>query len=652
MKGIIRHSFEILLIWLCCTAPTVQVQAQPIPCDERLYLFTSEFIGTPTAAHINTINPANGRLLPTLWNNTTGTFISAVGYNVYDGYIYGFNTTTYELFRIGADGAAVNLGVPNGIDKTLVYYAGAVSPLGRTLFLVGRDRETDIDRKLVSVNILGPTYGTGFVSIVADWKTRIESIVFDPDFGLLLGFDRNTRRLVNISSGGFVTSNRYEVNNQLVTIGSLFFTSQGQLYGYGGTGTTETHFYAIDRNDGKATLVSSGPIGRVTDGCSCPYRITFDKTVSPREALPCTEVTYRYRITNTSGTSFTQVEIRDSFPEGFVITDIRNLSPIGEVQSGIGSNKLLVRRLHILLGDNEFEVKVRTSPQTGVYRSQAVMTPTPLMLGGFLRSDDPAIAQSEAPTELTVIPGEQIIADTLLYLCPGGTRRLEANRSAGTYQWSNGATAPTQDIQVPGTYSVIATTECGFFYDTVQVLPVQTPLFIKLEAPPIIEQGDRIALQYTTNGSNLQFQWRADDPTLLSCTDCPRPLVSPLRDAVYQVTVTDANGCSASDEVLVKVIPVRNIFGPTAFSPNGDGINDVFYLQGKTNARILHLRIFDRWGNQVFQIRNGYLNDPAFGWNGEGYNRTAESGIYIFTAELEFEDNARKRISGELQLLR
>ncbi len=624
---------------------------QTVPCDDRLFLATSDNIGLPSTFTQIHINPENGRPEIRILKEDMGTSLNALGYNVFDGYIYGLNPFTYELFRVDASGNATNLGVPAGIDKTLDYFAGTTSATGRSLMLIGRSKDTGVDKKMFSVSL--DRISAGFVSIIADWETQIEDIALDPEYGIILGFDAKTKRLVNVSSGGLVTSDRFATSTESANIGALFFDAKGDLYGFGNAGSTETIFYKFDKTNGKAEIIGNGPLGRFSDGCSCPYRIRFDKTVSPTQALPCTEVTYRYHMTNTAGTAYTQIDIRDTFPEDFVITAISKPPAIGEIVSGVGSNILHINRMHLLLGNNEIEVKVRVGARPGLYPTQSRMGTFPLAIGSQLISDDPTDGFRDSPTLLTVIEGEQVIEDTLLYLCPGGMRRLSANFSADRFLWNTGETSRTIEVTAPGIYAVIATTECGDFFDTVRVVNVTAPLLVNLGEDQIIEQGDPVLLNPETNGAGmLQYNWTATGDSILSCSDCPRLVVWPLFNSVYSVTVTDENGCTATDELAVEVIPVRNIFAPTAFSPNGDGINDIFYLQGKTDARIILIRIFDRWGNLVFQVQNGYLNDANFGWDGKVLGKIKESGAYVFVAELEFADGIKKRISGEVALFR
>ena len=95
-----------------------------------------------------------------------------------------------------------------------------------------------------------------------------------------------------------------------------------------------------------------------------------------------------------------------------------------------------------------------------------------------------------------------------------------------------------------------------------------------------------------------------DDPYL------PNPLATPLVNTLYTVVVTSADGCITIDSVEVTICD--SIFIPNGFSPNGDGKNDVFEIPGAIYYPNNVLKIFNRWGNLVYEA-NGYKND----WNGE-----------------------------------
>ena len=114
-----------------------------------------------------------------------------------------------------------------------------------------------------------------------------------------------------------------------------------------------------------------------------------------------------------------------------------------------------------------------------------------------------------------------------------------------------------------------------------------------------------------------------------------------LAPGVYDISVTDANGCIRSSSGTVDVSGdscyTPHVFIPNIFSPNGDYNNDLYFVQGKgiTNFTI---RIFDRWGEKVFESTD--LNE---GWNGEYQGKPVEQGAYPYMVTLIFENETEVR---------
>ena len=103
----------------------------------------------------------------------------------------------------------------------------------------------------------------------------------------------------------------------------------------------------------------------------------------------------------------------------------------------------------------------------------------------------------------------------------------------------------------------------------------------------------------------------------LNCNNCPAPVAKPNITTTYTITVKNNGGCSAEDNVTVlATCNSENIFIPNTFSPNGDGVNDIFYPRGTGLNRIRGMKIFNRWGELVFEKSNFYANDPLSGWDG------------------------------------
>jgi len=127
--------------------------------------------------------------------------------------------------------------------------------------------------------------------------------------------------------------------------------------------------------------------------------------------------------------------------------------------------------------------------------------------------------------------------------------------------------------------------------------------------------GENVRLE-ATEGDGYTYQWTGP---FLSQTDVFDPLVSPVENAEYMVVVTDEFGCSETAIYFITVLnPDCNetdVFLPNAFSPNGDGINDILYVRSNF-VDDLDLLIFNRWGEQVFEVSNVPADDPTLGWNG------------------------------------
>ncbi|MBK7873459.1 MAG: gliding motility-associated C-terminal domain-containing protein [Saprospiraceae bacterium] len=120
-----------------------------------------------------------------------------------------------------------------------------------------------------------------------------------------------------------------------------------------------------------------------------------------------------------------------------------------------------------------------------------------------------------------------------------------------------------------------------------------------------------------------------------------------------RLIVEDARGCRASDGFFLRIV-LGDIYAPNAFSPNNDGTNDRFTLfsDNGSGEMIESLRIFDRWGTQLFETKEVALNDENLGWDGKYRDKPANPGVYVYQAVVRFGNGARKLYSGDLILIR
>ncbi len=166
--------------------------------------------------------------------------------------------------------------------------------------------------------------------------------------------------------------------------------------------------------------------------------------------------------------------------------------------------------------------------------------------------------------------------------------------------------------------------------------------------------GDSDTLNPTINQFGIfEYQWTTQSPdSTLSCTDCLTPIATPLYDTDYTLLVTDANGCTATDKIRVNVRKTQQVFIPTAFTPNGDGANDVFMIHGDSGTVSAYIRIFDRAGELIYNNTNATLNNPEDGWDGKYRGNDSPPGVYVYFVDVEFIGGETLPYKGQFTLIR
>ena len=95
------------------------------------------------------------------------------------------------------------------------------------------------------------------------------------------------------------------------------------------------------------------------------------------------------------------------------------------------------------------------------------------------------------------------------------------------------------------------------------------------------------------------------------------------------------------------------VFIPNSFTPNGDGINDVFSVYGNDQViKVRNLAIFDRWGNALYSQSDLPINDPSEGWDGHFRDDLMDPGVYVYVVEVELLDGTIRLFKGDVTLTR
>jgi gliding motility-associated-like protein len=206
---------------------------------------------------------------------------------------------------------------------------------------------------------------------------------------------------------------------------------------------------------------------------------------------------------------------------------------------------------------------------------------------------------------------------------------------------------------VSGSYQAYVTDlyGCG---DTVALniaQPAEVQLFVGLDTT--IQLGDSVLISATIASAPEGYTLTWTPATALSCDDCLETVAMPFATTQYTLTWADTNGCTGFDQITVTVNPERRVFIPTAFSPNDDGLNDVFMVYGGTGVYSLrNFQIFDRWGELMFSRADVLPNDPMQGWDGTFKGKLMNPGAFVYFVEVEFADGKVLMYKGDINLIR
>lgn len=268
--------------------------------------------------------------------------------------------------------------------------------------------------------------------------------------------------------------------------------------------------------------------------------------------------------------------------------------------------------------------------------------------GCYLR-DSAKIIVKPFNGELTPLKANVCIDDPLLLHASGGSH----------YNWYNDAgltivpnttldctNCPNPKALPPlgvTNYYVLITSDAGC-KDTLksEVTVNPKPVIEVLPADTLIKYGQSIILN--AFGGTF-YTWY---PTsTLNDAYAQSPLATPKEPTHYVVTGANEYGCMSTDTAFVDIdYRVINQL-PNAFSPNGDGLNDVFKIQNINFRRLVEFRVFDRWGNQVFETIN-----PAIGWDGNVKGKAANADVYYYIIRLGYADDVVETFKGDVTLVR
>ncbi len=253
------------------------------------------------------------------------------------------------------------------------------------------------------------------------------------------------------------------------------------------------------------------------------------------------------------------------------------------------------------------------------------------------------------------------LIDVVNLICngePTGEIRLEGSGGRPPYEFSaEGITyVPTDTLTglYAGQYWAKIRDASGCI-DSVEATVIQPPPLIVIADPAdtLLELGFSVFVSTFTApiGRPVLYEWTP--PLGLDCTDCPEPVITAIQDQAYIIKITDETGCVAYDTVNIRVRKDRPIYAPNVFAPDKPGLNDHFTLFGGPAAEsILLLRVYDRWGELIFEGNDLDLGELSQGWDGTYRGDRVSNGVFTWYALVRFVDGVDIQYEGDVTVVR
>lgn len=202
-----------------------------------------------------------------------------------------------------------------------------------------------------------------------------------------------------------------------------------------------------------------------------------------------------------------------------------------------------------------------------------------------------------------------------------------------------------------GQYQLYVRDARGCLTDTLYFnLDEPKPLSIDLGSDQEVKKNSLVKLNLASSKVLASIIWSPGN--LTQCNNCSEIDFIVTQDLWVYALAIDDRGCTGSDSVFIRIKKEENVFVPNVFSPNGDNINDFFYVQGTEESNVEILRIYDRWGNLIFETKNTKINEPRAGWDGSFQGQKMNPGVYIYFAQIGLSSGETVILKGDLTLIR
>ncbi len=263
---------------------------------------------------------------------------------------------------------------------------------------------------------------------------------------------------------------------------------------------------------------------------------------------------------------------------------------------------------------------------------------------------------AEAQVTITIAPPLAVTASSFVQACNSGINfSVTPSGPEYSYQWTGpdgfNDSLPNPYITgaVPtdnGIYSVTVVqtaTGCnGEGTTTVFINPISNTLLTNITPNQTISYGSSVQL----NADNAQYYWWLPNDGSLNNRNINNPIATPTQNTTYTVYGSDSTGCMDSAKITIDVI-YDSITIPSAFTPNGDGLNDIFRPIGMKYQKLVSFSIYNRWGQQIF-----YTASKEQGWDGTFNGTLQDLGTYQYVIIVALDNGDNRMFKGTVTLIR
>ena len=225
--------------------------------------------------------------------------------------------------------------------------------------------------------------------------------------------------------------------------------------------------------------------------------------------------------------------------------------------------------------------------------------------------------------------------------CEGDSLILMA-QGDGDFSWDSTINGiKYEDVFTLNQDTIILTADnfCGQIVDTVQLVVIPTSL-LDLGPDTTIFAGESIYFSSSLPGN---YQWT---PTYgIDCSTCSTVIFSPEETTTYILQI-DTVGCISQDEIIINVEVSGDVAVPNLFTPNGDGVNDLLEIYGFSIDE-LDFRIYDRWGEVVFQT-----NSISDAWDGKFNGMELNTAVFVYSIKVKYKDGREVIQQGNITLVK